>query len=163
MAKRDEFQQTAAEQFFDNQGDPLCDLLAETTEQAIYELCGRVSDASLALTLFQYNGNANVGRYLEFFSGISSDEAPLYSPQALRITSIVARTTAVSATCNIGFYDLSTPTPTLLYTLTFSNQKDRVVTLMPSVFQLPAMGQLAIKIDSGAIQKPHIYLIIRGV
>lgn len=103
-----------------------------------------------------YNGNANTGRYLEIFPGIDTSLAPFDINTTLKCLFISARTTAANATCTIGFYDLTGPT--LLYTLTFTAQKQVVVqgtTLLP-LFTLPSTGELAIKIDSGSINRPHL-------
>lgn len=131
-------------------------------QQAIEELKLEVQDSSRGFTFCQFNGNANTGRFLEFFSGIASNEAPIYTPTALETLTIVARTSAASATCTIGFYDVSPVTPVLLYTLTFTAQKQVVLDDPIGLFTVPAMGSLAIKIDSGSISKPHLYLIVKG-
>jgi hypothetical protein len=108
----------------------------------------------------QYNGNANVGRYLEFFSGIDSNIAPIYSTTALNVVEIVSATTSANATCTIGFYNNTT----LLYTVTFSAVKRVISTGTPAspLLTLPATGSLKVKIDSGSINRPHIYFIAQG-
>ena len=131
-------------------------------QHAIEELRLEVKDSSRGFTFCQFNGNANTGRFLEFFSGIASSEAPIYTPTALEALTIVARTSAASATCTIGFYDVSPVTPVLLYTLTFTAQKQVVLDDPAGLFTLPAMGSLAIKVDSGSISKPQLYLIVKG-
>jgi len=132
------------------------------TQSAIEELRNLVVDSSKAFTFCQYNGNAGTGRFLEFFSGISSNDAPLQVVGELTVLTIVARTTATSATCTIGFYN-ATPNPdTLLYTVTFSNQKEVILDSIMGLFSVPAGGQLYIKIDSGSIAKPHLYFTGQG-
>lgn len=132
-----------------------------TTQGAIEEVYNIASTSSRAFTFCQFNGNANAGRYVEFFSGIASNEAPLRVINALQVLTVVARTTAINATCTIGFYDITPVTPTLLYTATFSAVKELVLTGTP-LFTVPANGKLAIKVDSGSISKPHIYLTGQG-
>jgi len=132
----------------------------QDTQKAIEELYELTQSASRGFTFCQYGGNANVGRYLEFFSGIDSSQAPIYSPTPLSVLTIVARSTA-SATCTLGFYDISS-TPVLLYTLAFTNENTAVVDNPSGLFTIPEMGSLAIKVDSGSITKPHLYLIIQG-
>jgi len=147
----------AAHHVFDPTGSPL---ISTTSEEAIKEIAGNVGTASRAFTFAQYNGNANTGRYLEFFSGIASSDAPIYTPEALKILTIVSRTTGTSATCTIGFYNSTA----LLYTLTHTAQKQVILigTSALPIFTVPAMAELNIKIDSGSITKPHLYFVAQG-
>ena len=160
MAERDKFGQVAIQIPYDNTDSGL---LSEDVKSALDEIHEEAQNASRAYTLAQYNGNANTGRYLEFFSGISSNDAPLYTPGNAEVITIVAATTSNNSTCTIGFYDKTGPGPsgTLLYTLTFSNQK-RVITTSSLLFTIPATGELTIKITSGSISKPHLYFIVKG-
>lgn len=135
------------------------DLVSINTEAAIKELWSRIGQSSKGYILASYNGNAGTGRYLEFFNGIDSSIAPIYSATGLKIIEIVAATTAVNATCTIGFYNLTTST--LLYTATFSAVKR--IYLSGALFTLPTAGQLMIKIDSGSIAKPHLQLVAQGL
>jgi len=140
--------------------DPTGSSLASTnTEDAIKELASTVGTSSRAFTFASYGGNANTGRYLEFFPSIDSNLAPLYSPVALKLLTIVSRGTA-SATCTIGFYNGAT----LLYTLTHTASSQVVVNGTPAlpIFTLPALGSLSIKVDSGSITKPHLYFVAQG-
>jgi len=154
---RDEFIQVARTVPFDNSSNGFT---SQDTQSAIEEVNNKVVQSSKAFTFAAYNGNANTGRYLEFFSGISSDLAPIKVIGALTVLAIVARTTSTSSTCDIGFYNIVS-TPVLLYTVSFSNQKEVIVS-SPSLFVLPASGELAIKIDSGSISKPHLYFTGQG-
>lgn len=138
-------------------------LAATDVKGAIDELKTLVLSSSKAFTFGQYNGNANAGRYLEFFSGISSEEAPIVVIGPLNVLTIIARTTGVNATCTLGFYDITPVTPVLLYTVTFSAVKQVVLSAVsPGLFTLPAAGALAIKVDSGSIAKPHLYFTGQG-
>jgi hypothetical protein len=134
-------------------------LVSTNTEAAIKEIATNVGTSSRAFTFASYGGNANTGRFLEFFPSIDSDLAPLYSPVALKALTIVSRSTA-SSTCTIGFYDNTT----LLYTLTHTASTQVVVTGTPSspIFTLPINGSLKIKVASGSITKPHLYFVAQG-
>lgn len=132
-------------------------MISTQTGPAIREAYQRASGTSKGYVFAYYNGNANTGRFLELFPGIDSDIAPLYSSAALEVVEIVAATTAVSATCTIGFYNLTT----LLYTVTFTATK-RIILSGNPLFSLPAAGDLKIKIDSGSIARPHVYFVARG-
>ncbi len=143
---------------FDNTGSGIT---ATDTQAAILEVNNKIINTSKAFTFAQYNGSAGSGRYLEFFAGIDSSVAPIRVIGQLDIISIVARTTAVNATCTIGFYNRASGSDVLLYTLTFAAQKEAVVTGSP-IFVVPPNGQLAIKIASGSITKPHLYFTGQG-
>lgn len=134
----------------------------QEVQTAIEELRNLISDSSRAFTFCFYNGNAGAGRFLEFFPNIGSNEAPLRVIGPLDILSIVARTTATSATCTIQFLDYTPTTPVLLYTLTFNNQKEVVLDSTLSLFTVPANGTLVIRIASGSITKPHLYFSGQG-
>ena len=58
--------------------------------------------------------------------------------------------------------DITPITPVLLYTVTFNNNQNVVVDNQTGLFTVPSEGRLAIKIDSGSITKPHLYLIVKG-
>jgi hypothetical protein len=128
----------------------------QTTPYKLNDILSQISASGRGLIPFSYGGNANTGRYLEFFSNIDTSIAPIYSTVALRVTDVVAGA-AANATCTIGFYN----GPTLLYTLTFTAQNQRIITGTPSVpvFTLPATGSLSVKVDSGSISKPYLYIV----
>ncbi len=134
-------------------------LVSTNTEAAIKEIATNVGTSSRAFTFCQYGGNANVGRFLEFFAGIDSDQAPLYTPVALKMLTIVSRGTA-SATCGISFYDNTT----LLYTVTHTAVQQVVTTGTPAspIFTVPAGASLKVKVSSGSIIKPHLYFVAQG-
>lgn len=138
--------------------------ISKEVQSAIEEVNNTTSNATRAFTFASYGGNANVGRYLELFSNIPTNEAPLQVINELKIITIVSRTSAANATCTIGFYNIQPTTPVLLYTVTFSANKSVVNSGTPSLplFTLPASGQLAIKIDTGSISKPHLYFTGQG-
>lgn len=136
---------------------------ATEVQSAIEEVSASSFAASKAFTFASYNGNANSGRYLEFFNGIDSSVAPIRVIGALNVVTIVARSTSTS-TCTIEYYDIAPVTPTLLYTQTFTAASEVVSIGSTSVplFTVPANGKLAIKIGSGSITKPHLYLTGQG-
>lgn len=143
-------------EIFDPTGSPL---ISTNTEAAIKELANNVGTSSRAFTFASYGGNANAGRYYEFFPSIDSFQAPLFSPVSLKCLTIVSRFVA-PATCTIGFYNGLT----LLYTVTHTASAQVVLTAVPAtpLFTLPANGSLNIKIDSGSGSKPHLYFVAQG-
>jgi hypothetical protein len=126
------------------------------TQSAIEEALTRAIANDAFLIFASYNGNANSGRNLEVFPGIDMSIAPIFLDANTNVTSIVAATTAANATCTIGFYNNTPAIPVLLYTVTFTAVKRVTLTGLP-IFQIPSNAQLAIKIDSGSINRPHLY------
>jgi hypothetical protein len=133
-------------------------------QNAIEEIYQLAQNSSRGFVFVSYNGNAGTGRYMEMFPGITMNDAPLQVVNEFNVIATFSRTVATSATATVGFYNLTPTIPVLLYTVTFSNQKFVANTGSPSspLFTLPAGGQLAIKIDSGSINKPHIYFTGQG-
>lgn len=136
---------------------------SKNVQEAIEEALALAISNDRYLVLAQYNGNANNGRILEFFTGIDSNDAPLHFNGDTIVTSIISSTTANSSNAHIGFYDkfndpgLTTP----LYTLDMNGQKFVEVTVPTTspLFSIPSNGELLVKIDSSSIQKPHLQII----
>lgn len=131
-------------------------ITSSETQSAIEEALARAIANDAYYIFASYNGNGNVGRFLEVFPNIDMSIAPIYLDQNTGCTSIVAATAATNATCTIGFYNVTPAIPVLLYTVTFTAQK-RVTLSGTPLFTIPATGTLAIKIDSGSINRPHLY------
>lgn len=137
----------------------------KTTQKAIESVSALALSASKSFTQFSYGGNAGSGRYLEFFAGIPTNEAPLRVVSAYSGITIVARTTATSATCTLEFRDIAAGLPgTLLYTVTFSAVKEVVLTSTPSspLFTTGTNAQIVCVVASGSISKPHLYVTGQG-
>jgi len=133
---------------------------SENVQDAIEEVKLDALNNDRFLLLAAFNGNANAGRYLEYFTGIDSSIAPILYSVPARITDIVAATTSASATCTIQFVDIRVlATPVVLYTVTFNKVKRVVLDSTPDapLFLVPNDAQLAIRIGSGSINRPHIY------
>jgi len=133
-------------------------------QEAIESIYTLLTSSSRAFLLFSYGGNANTGRYLEWFPALDTSVAPMVVVGALSVYQIVARTTSSSATGSIGFYNITPTTPVLLYTLTYTAQKQvSVVSYPPNpIFVLPANGSLAIRVTSGSINGPNLYISGQG-
>ena len=154
--------QTALSTPFDPTGSPIT---SRDTENAIKEVYNLAFASSKAFLLAQYGGNANVGRYLELFANIASNEAPILVTTPYKGITIVARTTSASATCAIQVLDIKVPaSPIVLYTLTFTAQKQVVASGTPSspLFTSASNAELAFVVSSGSIAKPHLYIIGQG-
>lgn len=138
-------------------------LTSTNVEAALYEVVEAITSSTKTIDRMDYaGGNAGVGRWLEWYQGLSSLEAPLEAINSLEILDMVLRTTGTTATCTVGFYNVAIPaSPVLLYTLTMTAVKKIIVTGTP-LFQVPAGGALAAKVNSGSITKPHLQMTIRS-
>lgn len=99
-----------------------------------------------------YNGNGNVGRYLEVFPGESSDNAPYPVPEDafVRIASISSSAPSSNGAVSVfRVSDLNTP----IATVNFNNTSKQ--TKFFSVF-VPAGSGLAFRVTGGAVSKPKI-------
>jgi hypothetical protein len=105
-----------------------------------------------------YNGNANVGRYLEIFPGIDSLTGPYYIPTNAYIVAFTFSAIANSTgTCSLfKTSDLVTP----LVSLSLSASKN-VSTVTLNV-ALNAGDLICARITSGSINKPYIVWYITG-
>lgn len=139
-------------------------LVSKTVQEAIEEVKGLAESNERFLVLPQYNGNANTGRYLEFFAGIDSSDAPLVFASAASIISIICSTTSPSSDATLGFYNLFADpgATTPLYTLDMNNQKTKIDTGLP-LFIIPTNGLLAVKVDSASILKPHVQVVFSSI
>jgi hypothetical protein len=133
--------------------------VSTNTRDAIIEAVTKAGEESRSLLLSQYNGNANTGRYLEFFVGISSSDAPLYTDAGFDVYAITSATTGSSSNAEIGFFDLTVSSTVPIYTLTMDNLKRKIVSNGP-IFTVGAGGEFAIKVTNNSIQKPHLQLVI---
>lgn len=156
--------QTAFQTPFESEPDRANGFFSKDVQNAIEEALALAIANDRFLILAQYNGNANTGRLLEFYSGIDSEDAPLvFGDSSANVLSIVSSTTGNSSNATIGFYDIFVdPTfLTPLYTLSMNGLKRKIDTgtvLLP-LFTVPTNALLAIKIDSNSIQKPHLQIV----
>lgn len=137
---------------------------SKNVQEAIEEALALAIANDRFLVLAQYNGNANTGRLLEFFSGIDSGDAPLVlGVVAVNVVNIVSTTTANSSNATIGFYNLNVDPGLInpIYTLDMNGQKSKIDagTAVAPLFMVPANALLVVKVDSSSIQKPHMQIV----
>lgn len=138
--------------------------VSKNVQEAIEEALALAVANDRFLVLAQYNGNANNGRLLEFYSGIDSGDAPIvFGNVNTNIINIVSSTTDVSSNATIGFYN-SAVDPLLLipiYTLSMNNLKRKTDAGSPiaPLFSLPPNALLTVKVDSNSIQKPQLQIV----
>lgn len=110
------------------------------------------------LLLASYNGNANTGRYLEFFPNIDSLVAPILLTAPSKCLSLVIASSAIH-TASIGFFDLNISSVTPIYTANFVAQQRAVFTGSPGspLFVTGTNCLLAIRITANSVNRPHVY------
>ena len=134
------------------------DLESLTVQEAIEEAKADALNNDRFLLLCSYNGNANAGRYMEFFSGIDSSLAPIYLSAPAKCIVLV-----ISATANsngvIGIYNLAVSSTTPVYTLSYGNTSRAIAvgSAVAPLFNLPSNSQIALRVVSGSVNRPHIY------
>lgn len=146
---------------FESEPDRSNGFISKNAQEAIEEALALAKDNDRFLVLSQYNGNANVGRVLEFYDGIDSEDAPLvFGTATANVVAIVCSTTSPSSSAQIGFYNLNVDPgmTTPLYTLDMGGNK-RVINIGSPLFIIPFGGLLAIKVDSSSINKPHLQIV----
>lgn len=153
--------QSALQTPFASDPDRINGYTSKDVQNAIEETLALAISNDRFVILPSYNGNANTGRYLEIWPGIDSFTGPLSVGVAAKCLRLVLRSSA-STTATLGFYDINPVTPTLLYTqtITAATEKIDVGTAVSPLFTIPATGKLAMKIDSGAINKPTLLIAL---
>lgn len=107
------------------------------------------------LILAHYGGNASTGRYLECFPQEGSDTSPIYITVVSRLLSVTYQTTAASATCTIGFFDLNVSSVTPVYSLSLSAAK-RVSALGNPLATFSVNALIAIRVTAGSLNSPTL-------
>ena len=131
------------------------------TQSAIEEALDRAISNDRFLVLPNYGGNANVGRYLEFFPGQASNVSPLFLAAPAKILNIVLQTTAANATVNVGVFDLNVSSVTPIYTIVMSAVKrvSYIGTPTSPLGATAANALLALRVTSGSINAPTCQLV----
>lgn len=153
--------QSALQTPFASDPDRINGYTSKDVQSAIEETLALAISNDRFVVLPSYKGNANVGRYLEIWPGIDSLTGPLSVGVAAKCLRLVLRARA-SGTATLGFYDVQTGTPSLLYTqtITAAIEKIDVGTAVAPLFTVPATGKLAMKIDSGSLNKPTLLIAL---
>lgn len=127
------------------------------TQSAIEEALSRAIANDRFLVLGHYGGNANVGRYTEWFPQEGSDTSPIYLVAAAQILSVTLQTTSANATCTAGIFDLNVSSVVPIYTIVMTAQKR----VQYSGFPLASAGPgslLAVRIITGSVNQPTLQL-----
>jgi len=129
-----------------------------TVQEAIEEAKQDALNNDRFILLCSYNGNANVGRYLEFFSAIDSSIAPIFLAASAKCLTLVIAATA-NSNGTIGIFNLSVSSTTPVYSISYGNTARvvRVGSAIAPLFSLPANSQIALRVTSGSANRPHVY------
>jgi len=140
---------------FESEPDRSNGFLSKNVQEAIEEALALAVANDRFPLLFSYGGNANNGRYLEFFNGIDSNEAPIYFNTGSKCLAMVGATTSTSSNAKVGFFRDGV----LLYEFDFAGNKRTVVTgtILAPIFSFLPMGELSIRVTQGSVLKPHFY------
>jgi len=135
-------------------------LIAEDTIQSPYytveEKLASQEQTELAGTFpvkFEYTGNANTNRRLEYVSGESSEDSPFLIVGDGKLRAVTFGASSL-ATGSIGIYANRLGSPVLLYTASYTAQ-DRA-TYKPLDIEVLEDDEVYVKVDSGAVTKPYI-------
>ena len=132
---------------------------SKTVQDAIEEAKADALANDRFLVIGHYGGNANVGRYLEFFPNTGSDVGPIYLISANSILSVTMQTTSATATCTVGFFDLNVSSITPVYSISFAGVK-RVSAVGSPLATILAGALLACRITAGSINTPILQLTL---
>lgn len=134
---------------------------SKEVQTAIEEALDRAISNDRFLVLPSYGGNANVGRYLEFFPAQASDTSPIFAAVNTKILAVTLQTTAANATCIVGVFDLNVSSVIPVYNILMTAQK-RVAYIGTPTSPLGiilANGLLALRVTSGSINSPTCQLV----
>lgn len=128
----------------------------KTTQEAIEEALATAQKPVYPVQA-SYNGNANIGRYLEIFPGEDSLTAPLLIPNASKILDITIQAAAVST----GAIDIKNlTTNTVLYSAAY-NGFDHNEYLGLSIMGIAAGNDLGFVVSGSSVNKPKIRIWVK--
>lgn len=113
------------------------------------------------ILLSTYNGNANTGRHLEFFSGIASNLIPINLFAETKLLTVVFSSSA-NSTATLGFFDLNISSVTPVYTISLAAQNavtDLANPAAPNAI-FSSNARLAIRITAGSVNRPAVYFFL---
>lgn len=137
------------------------DIEALNVQDAIEEAKLDAINNDRFILLCSYNGNANTGRYFEFFPGIDSSIAPISLVASARCLSVTVGASS-NSNATVGFYDLNVSSTTPIYTINMQNQSKRFLVGSPllPLFVSQANANIAVRVVSGSISKPYMFFTL---
>ncbi len=128
------------------------------SQSAIEEAYFRAIANDRFLVLASYGGNANTGRYLEFFPTSASDISPIFLLSSSNILLVTFQTSSANATATLGLFDLNISSVTPVYSLAINGKRVSAVGNPLATFLSNA--QIAIRVTSGSINTPTLQLTL---
>jgi hypothetical protein len=126
---------------------------ADNAQTAI-EYSKNLAVAQGACITFGYNGNAGVGKELEWLPAVSSFLAPFISPTIANIN-YLCFSCSTTSTVTIGLYKDVFTTPILLDSLVVTSSQKEVKTVN---LDISALDELGVRIISGSASKPVFFM-----
>lgn len=108
------------------------------------------------VVLTHYGGNANVGRYTEWYPAEGSDTSPIFLAAAANLLNVTCQTTAATATCTLGIFDLNVSSVTPVYSFSMTAQKRVSFVGAPILATFAAGALVAIRVTAGSINTPEL-------
>lgn len=152
MSRRDEYNPTAIEMFFDNIGSTFN---SENVEDAIKESAALGSLASRGPTTCSFDGTASTGRWLEFSANNPSNTVPFILAEDCELISLSIVTSATSATGNARVFRNGIG----VQNISLTAQKKNAISGLS--ITLNSLDELSVQITSGSITRATVYLFIR--
>lgn len=137
---------------FDNDTN---DFVSDDAQDAIEEARDVASSASRGPTVCGFDGNANVGRWLEFYSNNPSNNNPFIVAEASELVAVSIVTSSSSTTGTVTIYLNSSP----IQTISLAAQKKNSIKGLAHLFT--DLDELSVQVTSGSIQRPNIFMFIR--
>lgn len=131
-------------------------ILSINVQDAIEEAKADALANDRFLLLTHYGGNANVGRYLEWYPAEASLTSPVYFSSGARLLNITCQTTAAAATCTIGIFDVNVSTVTPVYSFSMTAQKRVIFIGAPTLATFATNALIAVRVTAGSINSPQM-------
>ncbi len=104
--------------------------------------------------LTSYGGNANSGRYTEWYAGSAGDVSPILLSAPARLLNITCQTTAANSNATIGVFDLNVSSSIPIYSFDMGGNKRVEFIGAPSLANFTAGALVAIRVITGSINTP---------
>lgn len=134
---------------------------SNNVQDAIEEAKNDALNNDRYIILCSYGGNANAGRTLEAFPGITMIEAPIYLPVSSKLLTTIVGATA-NGTATVGFFNRAVSTTVPVFSVTLTAQRRRIIVAPPALplAVFPAGAELEVRVTSGSLSKPHVYFFL---
>jgi len=151
---------------FESEPERNNDFVSKNVQEAIEETLVKAVQNDRYAAFPSLSGNANMGKFLEFFPGASSDDVPFLIPVDSFLRAVTLVSSAVN-TGNLGIYkNGNTANGQEIAIITFINQKTGFFTFDlsgPSEVRLDANDFLHVKVIDGNFNKPSMVTFLSTI